>query len=83
MSKMKIEPQMESNIRAIFLYLTFEVPFEPANQGLPDRCIGASWNKLCRTLALRSKFGHISLEVQQLVTGTVNLKDNFVPYHLL
>ncbi len=49
---------MESNIRAIFLNVTSEVSFEPANQGLPDRCIGASWNKLCRTLALRSKFGH-------------------------
>ncbi len=44
---------MESNIRAIFLNVTSEVSFEPANQGLPDRCIGASWNKLCRTLVFR------------------------------
>lgn len=57
-SKMKIEPQMEPNIGAIFKNLTFEVTFKPADQGLPGRCIGASWSKLCRTLALRSKFGH-------------------------
>ncbi len=42
----------------IFKNVTFEVTFEPADQGLPGRCIGASWSKLCRTLALRSKFGH-------------------------
>lgn len=80
MSKMKIEPQMESNIGAVFKNVTFEVTYEPADQGLPGRCMGQVGANSAGRWHSGASVDTLSLAVKQLVTGTVNLKDNFVPY---